>query len=86
LTQTAAVSLDGTDTIGIGTCSGILAGSNGLGGGGTLENGVITPLPPSNQGVPEPGTVVLLGAGIACLVARRPRSARGRQRDLASRA
>jgi hypothetical protein len=87
LTQTESVSLDGTDTIGIGTCSGILAGSDGLSGGGTLgEDGKITLLPPSNLGVPEPGTVVLLGAGIACLVARRPRSARGRQRDLASRA
>jgi hypothetical protein len=83
LTQVASVTLAGTDTIGIG-CSGILAGSNGLGGGGTITGGVITPLPFAP--VPEPGTVVLLGAGIACLVARRLRPARGRQRDLASKA
>jgi Ice-binding-like len=58
LTQTASVTLAGTDTVGIGnSCSGILAGSNGLSGGGTA--------------VPEPGTVVLLGAGIAYLLAKR---------------
>lgn len=79
LTQVASVTLAGTDTIGIG-CSGSLAGSNGLSGGGTLTipptggPGVITPLPFAP--VPEPGTVVLLGAGIAYLLARRPRPAR----------
>ena len=83
LTQVASVTLAGTDTIGIG-CSGILSGSNGLSGGGTITGGVITSLPFAP--VPEPGTVVLLGAGIACLVARRLRPARGRQRDLASKA
>jgi hypothetical protein len=71
LTQTAAVTLAGTDTIGIGnSCSGILAGSNGL-SGGQIVNGVGAPLPPAS--VPEPGTVMLLGAGIAYLLARRPR-------------
>jgi Ice-binding-like/PEP-CTERM motif len=76
LTQVASVTLAGTDTIGIG-CSGILAGSNGLSGGGTLTGGVVTPLPFAP--IPEPGTVVLLGAGIACLVARRPRRHSGRR-------
>ena len=76
LTQVASVTLAGTDTIGIG-CSGILLGSNGLSGGGTittLPSGamVVTPLPFAP--VPEPGTVVLVGAGIACLVARRLRA------------
>ena len=76
LTQVASVTLAGTDTIGIG-CSGILLGSNGLSGGGTittLPSGamVVTPLPFAP--VPEPDTVVLLGAGIACLVARRLRA------------
>jgi hypothetical protein len=90
LTQVASVTLAGTDTIGIG-CSGILLGSNGLSGGGTittLPSGamVVTPLPFAPVGpVPEPGTVVLLGAGIACLVARRLRSARRRPRDPASK-
>ena len=71
LTQTASVTLAGTDTIGIGnSCSGILAGSNGL-SGGQIVNGVGAPLAPSS--VPEPGTVMLLGAGIAYLLARRPR-------------
>jgi Ice-binding-like/PEP-CTERM motif len=77
LTQVASVTLAGTDTIGIG-CSGILAGSNGSSGGGTITNGVVTPLPPAF--VPEPGTFLLLGTGIACLAAR------GRQRVLASKA
>jgi hypothetical protein len=75
LTQTAAVTLAGTDTIGIGnSCSGILAGGNGL-SGGQIINGVAAPLPFA-PAVPEPGTVVLLGTGIAYLVARRLRSAR----------
>src|ERR1039458_5645368 len=47
LTQTGSVTLAGSDTIGIGgigNCSGILAGSSGLGGGGTLsENGTFIP-------------------------------------------
>src|ERR1035437_6833667 len=38
LTETASVTLAGTDTISIGDCSGgVLAGSNGLSGGGTLD-------------------------------------------------
>jgi hypothetical protein len=74
LTQVASVTLAGTDTIGI-RCSGILAGSNGLSGGGTLaippSGGppVVTPLPFAP--VPEPGTLMLLGAGIAYLLAKR---------------
>ena len=80
LTQVASVTLAGTDTIGIG-CSGILLGSNGLSGGGTITTPptggpVVAPLPFAP--VPEPGTVVLLGAGIAYLVVRRRQSARRR--------
>jgi Ice-binding-like len=61
LTETASVTLAGTDTIGIG-CSGLLA-ANGLSGGGTLSTGptgvpVITPL--KSASVPEPGTFALL--------------------------
>ncbi|MBZ5622113.1 MAG: DUF3494 domain-containing protein [Acidobacteriia bacterium] len=70
LTQVAGVTLAGTDTIGIG-CPG-LAGSNGLGAGGTLSivNGtpVITPLAPDL--IPEPSTFFLLApclAGLAIL-------------------
>ena len=62
LTETASVTLAGTDTIGIG-CSGLLAATNGLSGGGTLSTGptgvpVITPFIPAS--VPEPGTFALL--------------------------
>lgn len=64
LTQTASVTLAGTDTVGIG-CA----------GGGTITNGVFSPASPAS--VPEPGTGALLGAGIACMVAGRLRSARG---------
>ena len=87
-TQIESVTLAGSDTVSIGTpgsigCSGILAGSNGLGGGGTLVNGVVVP---AVSTIPEPSTVVLLGIGIACLAARRAQSARGRQRESASKA
>jgi hypothetical protein len=69
LTQVASVTLAGTDTVGIG-CSGILAGSNGLSGGGTITGGVVTPLPfaPVPGGaVPEPSTLLLLGSGLVGL-------------------
>ena len=67
LTQVASVTLAGADIIGIGnSCSGILAGSNGLSGAGTT--------------VPEPGAVVLCGSGIAYLLARTRGWARRRQR------
>jgi hypothetical protein len=64
LTQVASVTLAGTDTIGIG-CSGILTGSNGLSGGGTITNGVITPL--SFAPVPEPETYAMLLAGLGLI-------------------
>jgi hypothetical protein len=62
LTETASVTLAGTDTVGIG-CAGQLAASNGLSGGGTLSTGpsgipLITPLTPAST--PEPGTFALL--------------------------
>jgi hypothetical protein len=86
LASTGAVTMI-NDTIGSG-CSGAL--SSGLelsggstGGGVTVNGGVVTVSLGTNGSVgaqiPEPGTFMLLGAGIACLVARRPRSARGRQ-------
>jgi hypothetical protein len=70
LTQTASVTLAGTDTIGIG-CSGALAGSNGLSGGGTIITSpggvpVITPSP--FKAVPEPGTLALLSFGLLGMV------------------
>jgi hypothetical protein len=65
LTQTASVSLDGADAIGIG-CSGVLAGSNGLNGGS------------DNGSVPETGTLSLLsmGLGAGILLLRKFRSIR----------
>jgi hypothetical protein len=80
LTRTASVTLAGTDTVGIG-CSDVLAGSNGLSGGGTLVNGVITPLAPSS--VPEPDAFFGLAAGLAGLVIWHRRS---RSRPAGSRA
>jgi hypothetical protein len=58
------------NTIG-NTCSGILAGSNGLSGGlsvTTSAGGVTTVVPlPSSTSVSEPGTLLTLGTGIAAL-------------------
>jgi hypothetical protein len=71
LTQVESVTLAGTDTIG-GPCSGELAGSNGLSGGGTLVNGVITPLPASF--VPEPNAFFGLAACLAGLAIQHRRS------------
>jgi hypothetical protein len=90
LAHTAAVTMI-NDTIG-GGCSGALSGSaeltGGVTGGGVKDSGGVVTVAlgegiPPVVVAPEPGTFVLLGAGIACLVAWRPRSARGRQRDLA---
>lgn len=87
LARDAAVTLI-NDTIG-GDCSGALSSSlelsGGPTGGGVTLNGTAitvslgTGTPPVVGAIPEPGTFMLLGAGIACLVARRLRSARGRQ-------
>jgi hypothetical protein len=66
LTQVAAVTLTGTDTVG-GACSGSLAGSSGLSGGGTIIGGTVTPLPPSTvppAAVPEPSTLIFLATGL----------------------
>jgi hypothetical protein len=68
LTQTASVTLAGSDTIGIG-CS-----SSGFSGGGTVsvvnDVPVVTPLTSS---VPEPGTFFFLAPGLAGLLLLRKR-------------
>lgn len=77
LANTGAVTMD-TNTIG-GACTDILAGSSGLNGGldviTTPGGGTeVIPLPPeSTAPVPEPGTFLLLGFGLAGLVAFRKR-------------
>jgi hypothetical protein len=68
LTQVASVTLADADTIGTG-CSGVLAGSNGLSGGGTLGlvGGVPVVTPAPFAAIPEPGTFFLLVPGLAGL-------------------
>jgi hypothetical protein len=70
LASTGAVTLIGTDTIGIG-CSGILADSHGLSGGGTLTSGKVTPLAST---VPEPSTFWFLALCLAGLAIQQRRS------------
>jgi hypothetical protein len=70
LTQVASVTLAGTDTIGTG-CSGILAGSGGLSGGGVIVTGpgggpVVTPIPE-----PEIYAMMAVGLGLLGWVGRR---------------
>jgi hypothetical protein len=90
LAHVGAVTMD-TNTISTGCTGTGEVGSNGLSGSGLVfdtagnvvdtTTGALVASP-----VPEPGTLVLLGSGIACFAARRRRSARGRQRDLAPKA
>jgi type VI secretion system secreted protein VgrG len=54
LASTGAVTMD-TNTI-----------STGCNGGGTLTNGVVTPLPPTSP-VPEPASIILFGSGLIAL-------------------
>jgi len=92
LTQVASVTLQTTDTVGIGTCSG--TGSNGESGSGlavTTTGGGTTVITDTKTGtvvatVPEPSSLVLLACGIAFLVAVRPWLARERKLDLARNA
>jgi len=74
LTETASVTLAGSDAIGIG-CSGSLTDSSGLGGGGTLDTqtGRITVL--ANT-VPEPGSFWFLALCLAGLAIQQRRSRR----------
>jgi hypothetical protein len=68
LASTGQVSLQ-MNTIG-NTCSGILAGSNGLSGGlsvTTSESGGTSVVPVPFTSVPEPNTLLTFGAGIAAL-------------------
>lgn len=76
LSATSQVTLN-QDNISIG-CAGFL-GSGGFDQGADIGSGGEAP-------IPDPGTLVLVGTGLAGLVARRRRSARGRQRDPALRA
>ena len=77
---TAAVTLD-TNTIS-NTCAIVDSSGTTI---GTL-GGTVTGTTTENQAVPEPGTFLLLGTGIAGLVARRRRWALGRQLDIALKA
>jgi hypothetical protein len=69
LAQTESVTLAGGDNTVSTGCSGILAGSSALGGGGTLNEGgtfVRAEFAPIGS-VPEPGTVPLLCVGFLAL-------------------
>src|ERR1019366_1420500 len=72
---TAAVTMD-TNTISTGCTISPTTTTGGVTTGGT-----VTPTPPPGGGtivaVPEPGTLLLLGLGFACVVARRSQLARG---------
>ena len=70
MTQVASVTLAGQDTVGTG-CSGILADSGGLSGGGVIVTGpgggpVVTPIPE-----PEIYAMMAVGLGLLGWVGRR---------------
>lgn len=75
LADTGAVTLDQNSLS--GTCAGILAGSNGLSGGldvTALPGGGTEVVFLSSTAVPEPGTMLLFGLGLAGLGAARRRA------------
>ena len=65
LTQVASVTLAGQDTVGTG-CAGILAGSNGLGGGGVIVNGP-GGAPVVIAAIPEPEIYAMMAVGLGLL-------------------
>jgi Ice-binding-like/PEP-CTERM motif len=76
LAHTGAVTMD-TNTLSIG-CTNLLGGSTGTGGGGSgLGGGPPTPLP--SVSTPEPGTMLLLGSGLASFLCMMRMKLNGRE-------